>query len=148
MRLCRFPHVSDPAVSAGTDPPTGTLIQRCGETGNRGPDIRVLCPPRARAPHGHAAPGAGSSGFSVSLVSLPVIHEASLDDSAGDADSKLDAHPPFPLQTGVCPQSRRTPDLGTPAKQLTAVGHTQDCAATVPAAVIPPLFSGRRECPF
>ena len=32
-------------------------------------DIRVLCPPRARPPHGHAAPGTGSSGFSASLVS-------------------------------------------------------------------------------
>ena len=115
MRLCCFLHVSDPAVSAGTDPPTGTLIQRCGETGNRGTDIRALCPPRARAPHGLAAPGADSSGFSASLVSLPVIHEPSLDDSNGDADSKVEAHPPCPIQTGVCPQSRQTPDLGTPA---------------------------------
>ena len=34
------------------------------------------------------------------------------------------------------PQSRQTPDLGTPASQLTAVGHTQDCPATGTAAVI------------
>ena len=106
----------------------------------RGTDIRVLCPPRARPPHGHAAPGTGSSGFSASLVSLPAIHEPSLDDSNGDADSKVDAHPPYPIQIGVCPQSRQTPDLGTPASQLTAVGHTHDCAAIETAAVIPPHF--------
>ena len=140
LRQCHLPHASDPAASAGADPPTGTLIQRCGETGNRGTNIRALCPPRARSPHGLAAPGAGSSGFSASLVSLPVIHEPSLDDSNGDADSKVEAHPPCPIQTVVCPQSRQTPDLGTPAKQSTAVSHTQDCAATVPAAVIPPHF--------
>ena len=106
----------------------------------RSTDIRVLCPPRARPPHGHAAPGTSSSGFSASLVNLPAIHEPSLDDSNGDADSKVDAHPPCPIQIGVCPQSRQTPDLGTPASQLTAVGHTQDCAATGTAAVIPPHF--------
>ena len=37
----------------------------------------------------------------------------------------------------MCPQSRTTPDLGTPTLQLTAVGHTQDRAATRTAAVIP-----------
>ena len=82
----------------------------------------------------------GSSGFSAGLASLPAIHELSLDDSNGDADSKVDAHPPCPIQIGVCPQSRQKPDLGTPASQLTAVGHTQDCAATGTAAVIPPHF--------
>ena len=69
MRPCHLPHASDPAVSDGTDPLTGPLIQRYGETGMRGMDIRVFCPPRARPPHGHAAPGTGSSGFSASLVS-------------------------------------------------------------------------------
>ena len=98
MQSCHLPHVSDPAVSAGTDPPTGTLIQRCRETGMRGMDIRVLCPPRARPPHGHAAPGMGSSRFSASLVILPALHEPSLDDSNGDADSKVYAHPPCPIQ--------------------------------------------------
>ena len=106
----------------------------------RGTDIRVFCPPRARPPHGHVAPGTGSSGFSASLVSLPAIHELSLDDSNGDADSKVDAHPPCPIQMGVCPQSRQTPDLEVPALQLTAVGHTQDCAATGTDAVVPPHF--------
>ena len=106
----------------------------------RGMDIRVLCPPHARPPHGHAAPGTGSSGCSASLVSLPAIHEPLLDDSNGDADSKVDAHPPCPIQIGVCPQSRQTPDLGTTASQLTVVGHTQDCAATGTTAVIPPHF--------
>ena len=106
----------------------------------RGTDIRVLCPPRARPRHGHAAPGTGSSGFSAGLVSLPALHEPSLNDSNGDADFKVDAYPPCPTQIGVCPQSRHTPDLGTPAPQLTAVGHTQDCAATGTAAVIPPHF--------
>ena len=90
--------------------------------------------------HGHAAPGTGSSGFSAGLVSLPAIHELSLDDSNGDADSKLDARFPCPIQIDVCPQSRQTPDLGTPHSQLTAVGHTQDCAATGTAAVIPTHF--------
>ena len=106
----------------------------------RGTNIRVLCPPRARPPHGHVAPGTGASGFSAGLVSLPTIHEPSLDDSNNDADSKVDAHPPCPIQIGVCPQSRQTPDLGTPAPQLTAVDHTHECAATETAAVIPPHF--------
>ena len=106
----------------------------------RGTDIRVLCPPRARPPHGHAAPGTGFFGFSASLVSLPAIHEPLLDDSNGDAEFKVDAHPPCPIQIGVCPQSLQTPDLGTPASQLTAVGHTQDCAASGTAAEIPPHF--------
>ena len=100
----------------------------------------MLCPPRVRPPHGHAAPGMGSSGFSAGLVSLPAIHELSLDDSNGDADSKVNAHLPCPIQIGVCSQSRQTLDLGTPASQLTAVGHTQDCAATGTAAVVPPHF--------
>ena len=138
LRPCHLPHASNPDVSARTDPLTGTIIQRCGETRTRGTDIRVLCPPHARPPHGHAGPGMGSSGFSAGLVSLPASHELPLDDSNGDADS--DAHPPCPLQIGVCPQSRQTTDLGTPTSQLTAVGHTQDCAATRTAAVIPHHF--------
>ena len=100
----------------------------------------MLCPPRDRLPHGHAATGVGSSGFSDGLVSLPSIHELPLDDSNGDADSKVDTHHPCPIQIGVCPQSRQTPDLGTPASQLTTVGHTQDCAATGAATVIPHHF--------
>ena len=131
LRPCHLHHASDPAVSARTDPLTGTIIQGYGGTCTRGTDIRVLCPP-----HGHAAPCMGSSGFSAGLVSLPAIHELPLDDSNGDAD----AHPPCPLQIGVYPQSRQTPDLGTPTSQLTAVGHTQDCTATRTAAVIPHHF--------
>ena len=100
----------------------------------------MLCPSRDRPPHGHATTSVGSSGFSAGLVSLPDIHELPLDDSSGDADSKVDAHPPYPIQIGVCPQSRQTPDLGTPASQLPAVGHTRDRAATGPAAVIPHHF--------
>ena len=138
LRPCHLPHASDPAVSARTDPLTGTIIQRCGETRTRGTDIRVLCPPHARPPHGHAAPGMGSSGFSAGLVSLPAIHELPLDDSNGDADS--DVHPPCPLQIGVCSQSRQTTDLGSPTSQLTAVGYTQACAATRTATVIPRHF--------
>ena len=99
----------------------------------------ALSPSRS-PPHEHATTGMGSSGFSAGLVSFPAIHELPLDDSSCDADSKVDAHPPCPIQIGVCPQSRQTPDLGTPASQLTAVGHTQDCAATGTAAVIPPHF--------
>ena len=97
----------------------------------------MLCPPHARLSPGYAAPSAGSSGFSAGLVRLPGIHELPFDDSSDDADSKVDAHPPCPFQIGVCPQSRTTPDLGTPTLQLTAVGHTQDRAATRSAAVIP-----------
>ena len=104
-------------------------------------DIWVRSVPLVLAsPHGHVASVTGSSGFSASLVRLPAIHELSLDDSNGDADSKVDAHPPCPLRIGVCLQSRQTPDTGTPASQLTAVGHTQDCAATRTAAVIPHHF--------
>ena len=102
----------------------------------------MLCPSCDRPPHGHATTGVGSSGFSAGLVSLPDIHGLPLDDSSGDADSKIDAHPPYPIQIGVCPQSRQTPDLGTPASQLTAVGGTPDRAATGPAAVIPHHFPG------
>ena len=140
LRPCHLHHASDPAVSARTDPLTGTIPQRCGETCTRGTDIKELCPPRPRPTHGHAAPGRGSSGFSAGLVSLPAIHELPLDDSSGDADCKVDAHPPCPIQIGVCPQSRQPPDTGTLASQLTAVGHTQDCAATRTAAVIPHHF--------
>ena len=100
----------------------------------------MLCPSCARPPHRHADTSVGSSGFSAGLVSLPATHEPPLDDSSGDADSKVDAHPPCPIQIGVCPQFRQTPDLGTPAAQLTAVGHTRDRAATGPAAVIPHHF--------
>ena len=110
MRPCHPPHASNPDVSVGTDPLTGALIQRCGKTGMRGTGIRVLCPPRARPPHGHATPGTGSSGFSASLVSLPAIHEPSLDDSNGDTDSKVYAHPPCPVRL-VCasnPDKHRT----------------------------------------
>ena len=83
----------------------------------------------------------GSSGFGAGLVSLPFIREPPLDDSSGDADSKVDAHPPCPIQIGVCaPQFRQTPDLGTPASQLTVIGHIRDRAATGPAAVIPHHF--------
>ena len=115
-------------------------IQRCGDTGTSETDIRVLCPSRDRPPQGHATTGVGSSVFSEGLVSLPVIHGPPLDNSSGDPDAKVDAHPPCPIQIGVCPQSRQTPDLGTPASQLTAVGHTRDRAATGPAAVIPHHF--------
>ena len=100
----------------------------------------MLCPSRDRPPHGHATTSVGSSGFSANLVSLPDIHGLPLDDSSGDADSKVDAHPPSPIQICVCPQSRQTPDLGTPASQLPAVGHTRDRAATGPAALIPHHF--------
>ena len=140
LRPGHLHHASDPAISARTDPLTGSILQRCGETCTRGTDIKELCPPRPRPTHGHAAPGRGSSGFSAGLVSLPAIHELSLDDSSGDADCKVDAHPPCPIQIGVCPQSRQPPDTGTPASQLTTVGHTQDCAATRTVAVIPHHF--------
>ena len=40
----------------------------------------------------------------------------------------------------MCPQSRQAPDLGTPTSQLTVVGHTQDCATTRTAAIIPHHF--------
>ena len=140
LRPCHPPLTPEPAVPDGNDPPTGTSIQRCGATDKSNTDIRVLCPSRDRPTHGHATTGVGYSGFSAGLVSLPGIHEPPLDDSNGDADSKVDAHPPCPIQIGVCPQFRQTPDLGTPASQLTAAGHTRDRAATGPAAVIPHHF--------
>ena len=52
---------------------------------------------RGEYAHEHASPGTGSSGFSARSVSLPAIHEPSLDDSNGDADSKVDAHHLFPI---------------------------------------------------
>ena len=100
----------------------------------------MLCPSRNRPSHGHTATGVDSSWFSVGLVSSSVIHEPPLDNSSGDADSKVDAHRPYPIQIGVCPQSRQTQDLGTPASQLTAAGHTRNRAVTGPAAVIPHHF--------
>ena len=103
LRPCHPPLTPEPAASDGNDPPTGTSIQRCGDTGTSDTDIRVLCPSRDRPPHGHATTGVGSSGFSAGLVSLPAIHELPLDDSSGDADSKVKAHPPYPIQIGVCP---------------------------------------------
>ena len=124
-------------------------------TDTRATDIRVLCLPHDRPPHGHATTGVGSSGFSTGLVSLPAIQGLPLDDSSDDADSKVDAHPPCPIQIGMCPQSRQTSDLRTPASELTAVGHTRDCAATGTAAVIPHsfldaenAFLNREEDPF
>ena len=140
LRPCHPPLTPEPAASDGNDPPTGTSIQRCGDTGTSDTDKRVLCPSRDRPPHGHATTGVGSSGFSAGLVSLPVIHEPPLVGSSGAADSKVDAHSPCLIQIGVCPQSRQTPDLGTPASQLTALGHTRDRAVTGPAAVIPHHF--------
>ena len=105
MRPYHTPHDSEPDVSAGTDPLTRALIQGCGETGMRGTDIRMLCPPRARPSRGHAAPGTGTSGFSAGLVSLLAIHNPSLNDSNGNDNSKVDAYPPCTTQIGVCPQS-------------------------------------------
>ena len=106
------------------------------------------------APRRHATTGMGSSGFSAGSVSLTAIHKLPLHDSSGDTDSKVDAHPSCPIQIGVFPRSRQTPDLGTSTSQLTAVGHTQDCAATGTAAVIPPhlldaenAFVNREEPP-
>ena len=107
LRPCHLHHAFDPAVSARPDPLTGTILQRCGGTRTRGTDIRVLCPPHARPTHGHAVPGRSFFGFSAGLVSLPAIHELPLDDSSGDADSKVEAHPPCPIQIGVCPQSEQ-----------------------------------------
>ena len=40
----------------------------------------------------------------------------------------------------MCPQSPQSPDIGTPASQLTAVGHTQDCAVTRTVEVTPHHF--------
>ena len=108
--------------------------------------MRVLCAPRAWPPHGHAATGMGSFGLNAGLVSLPAIHELPLDDSCGDADSKVDAHPPYLIQIGVCPQSRQTPDLRTPASQLTAswsrtrLCRDWNCRGNYAS------FFGRREC--
>ena len=112
----------------------------------RGMDIRVLCPPRARPPHGHATTGTGSSGFIASLVSLPVIHEPSLDDSNGDADSKVDAHPPYPIQIGVCPPIPTNTVPWDPGFAVdirwsrTRLCHDWNCRGNSAP------FSGRREC--
>ena len=107
-----------------------------GDTHTRYGHTGALSPSRSPL-SGYAAPERGFLWIQCWPGRLPGIHELPLDDSSGDADSKVDAHPPCPFQIGVCPQSRTTPDLGTPTLQLTAVGHTQDRAATRTAAVIP-----------
>ena len=96
-------------------------FQRCGEPGQRGPDIRVLCPPRARPFHGEATPDADSSDLSASLVSLPVIHESS--PGRCRREHVLDSHAPRPAQIGVYPQSDQTPDNGPPMRQQADFGH-------------------------
>ena len=145
LRPCHLPHASDPPASAGIDPLTGTLIQRCGETGTGDTDIRVLCPSRDRPPHGHATTGAGSSGFSAGLVSLPAIHELPLDDSSGDADSKVDAHPPYPIQIGVPPISSNTGPWDSGLAADSRWPHTTSCRDWTCRDNFAP-FSGRREC--
>lgn len=42
----------------GTDQPTGTLVQKCGETGKQGTDIRALSPLRVRLPYGEVTSSA------------------------------------------------------------------------------------------
>ena len=151
-RPSRLFHVSDSDVSSGNDPPTGTLIKRCGETGQRGLDIRVLCPPCTRPFHGEATPDADSSDPSASLVSLPVIHE--LSPGRCRREDVLDSQAPRPAQIGLCPQFDQIPDNGAPMRQQADVGHAHDHATPVPVAVIPPhpldagnAFRGREEDP-
>ena len=50
LRPCHPPLTPELAASDGNDPPTGTSIQRCGDTGTSDTDIRVLCPSRDRPP--------------------------------------------------------------------------------------------------
>ena len=108
LRRPRYPPDAPvPDVSPGTDPSTGTLIQRCGETSRLGSDIRELCPLRARPQSGEATPVADSSDLSASLVSLPVIHE-----SPPDRYRRDDA--PRPAQIGLSTQSDQIPDHGLP----------------------------------
>lgn len=107
MQPSRLPYVSDPDVSPGTDPPTRTLIERYGggETGQRGMDIRVPCPPRARPLCGEVTPSAGPSNLSASSVILHVVHESSPGICHSDAISKVDSNSPCSLQISVCTQS-------------------------------------------
>ena len=48
LRPCHPPLTPELAASDGNDPPTGTSIQRCGDTGTSDTDIQVLCPSRDR----------------------------------------------------------------------------------------------------
>ena len=126
-RHCRLPHLSAPVASDGTDPPSGTFSQRCGGTGHGPEDIRALCLPPVRTPHGHAASGVGSSDFSASLVSLPVIQEPPPDASDGVNADTTGTHHPCPVQTGVCPQFRPTPGYPNPAPQTSVVSDSLRC---------------------
>ena len=59
-------------------------------------------------------PEFGFSYLSASLTDLSVTHEHPLHHGHDDADFDISAPFPCPVQTGVCPQSRPTPDLQTP----------------------------------
>lgn len=140
LNLSRRPsnlsHISDPDVLSGNDPPTGTLIQRCGETGIlRETCIRVLCPPCARPFYREATTDADSSGLSASLVSLHVVHEFTPRRCRHEA--VLASHTPLPAQIGVFPQSDQTPDHEPSMRHQSDVGHAQDHATPVSATVIP-----------
>ena len=97
-------------------------------------NIRELCPPPARAPHGRAAPGLGSSGLSASFIYLPVTHEHPLDDSHGDATFDVNAHLSYPVQIEARPQPRPT------ASQMAVISDKQERAAIAPTAGIPPHY--------
>ena len=145
MRPCHPLLTPEPAASDGNDPPTGTSIQRCGDTSTSDTDIRVLCPSRDRPLHGHATTGVGSSGFSAGLVSLPDIHGLPLDDSGGNADSKVDAHLRTQSRLVCAPNlvKHRTLDSGLAAASRWS--HTRSCRDWTCDGDSAP-FSGRREC--
>ena len=50
LRPCHPRLTPEPAASDGNDPPTGTSVQRCGDTGTSDADIWVICPSRDRPP--------------------------------------------------------------------------------------------------
>lgn len=120
--------------ATGTDPPTGTVIQRCGDNGQRW----ALCPPRVLPSYREIIPSAGPSDLCFSLVNMPVISESSPGMYRRDDVSEVVSNAPFPEQIGVCPQFDHMPDHGPPKRQQKDVGQAQDRATHVPAAVILP----------
>ena len=142
LRPCHPPLIPEPAASDGNDPPTGTSLQRCEETGTSDTDIRVLCPSRDRPPPGHATTGVGSLGsvqawsdcllFTNSLLMTAVVMQTRIP-SVPNPDWYV---PPISSNTGPW-------DSGLAADSRWS--HTRSCRNWTCRGDSAP-FSGRREC--
>ena len=113
-----------------TDPPDGTLIQRCGRPHERGLDIKDLCPPHANPPHRNARHSQGPSGISASLL-----------------ESSDDHGHPTPL-----PCSAQTWCVPPASAHIYPTDDSRSCYARpyrdFPCCGHSAPFSGHRECLF